>query len=94
MSTRLLRSTPRAFASPFAAGPSAAPEPLGLARAARYADLVALGSAALPPLLDTYPTPDRETRTAILLALGSMNIKSPAAKAVLRRANTSRGLTG
>jgi hypothetical protein len=60
-----------------------AADPLGLARAGRYTDLAAVGAAALPPLLDAYPTADRETRTAILFALGSLNIKSPAAKTVL-----------
>lgn len=62
---------------------ASAADPLALARAGRYSDLAALGTAALPPLLDAYPTADRETRTAILLALGSLNVKSPAAKAVL-----------
>ena len=61
----------------------AAADSLGLARAGRYADLAAVGVGALPPLLDAYPTADRETRTAILLALGSLNVKSPAAKTVL-----------
>ena len=60
-----------------------AADPLGLARAGRYVDLAALGAAALPPLLETYPTADRETRSAILLALGALNVKSPAAVAVL-----------
>jgi hypothetical protein len=58
-------------------------DPLGLARDGRYADVAALGAAALPPLLAAYPTSDRETRSAILLALGSMNVKSAAATTVL-----------
>jgi hypothetical protein len=58
-------------------------DPLALARAGRYADVATLGAAALPPLLAAYPTADRETRSAILLALGSINVKSPAAVAVL-----------
>jgi hypothetical protein len=60
-----------------------ATDPLALARAGRYADVATLGGPALPPLLAAYPTGDRETRSAILLALGSLNIKSPAAVAVL-----------
>jgi hypothetical protein len=58
-------------------------DPLILAREGRYADLATLGAAAVPPLLAVYPTADRETRSAVLLALGSLNIKSPAATAVL-----------
>ena len=65
--------------------PGVAPgdDPLTLAREGRYADLAALGAAAVPPLLAVYPTADRETRSAILLALGSLNVKSPAATEVL-----------
>ena len=58
-------------------------DPLVLARAGRYTELAALGAAAVPPLLAAYPTADRETRSAILLALGSLNVKSPAATTVL-----------
>src|SRR5436853_492998 len=58
-------------------------DPLALARAGRYADLATLGAAAVPSLLAAYPTADRETRTAILLALGTLNIKSPAATTTL-----------
>jgi len=59
-------------------------DPLALARAGRYADLASMGAAALPPLLDAYPTADRETKSAILLALGALDVKSPAATTVLR----------
>jgi hypothetical protein len=58
-------------------------DPLALARAGRYGDLATQGAAAVPPLLAVYPTADRETRTAVLLALGSLNIKSPAATTTL-----------
>jgi hypothetical protein len=58
-------------------------DPLALARAGRYADLATLGAAAVPSLLAAYPTADRDTRTAILLALGTLNIKSPAATTTL-----------
>lgn len=58
-------------------------DPLALARAGRYADLATLGTAAVPPLLAAYPTADRDTRSAVLLALGSLNVKSPAATAIL-----------
>jgi hypothetical protein len=64
-------------------GTAGSADAVALARAARYADLAKLGVAALPALLETYPGSDRETRSAILLALGSMNVKSPAAVAVL-----------
>jgi len=60
-----------------------AADPIELARAGRYTELTEVGAAAVPPLLDAYPTADRETRTTILLALGSLNIKSAAAKATL-----------
>src|SRR5215468_4747634 len=58
-------------------------DPLELARSERYAELAHVGAAALQPLLDAYPTADRETRSAILLALGTLNVKSSAATAVL-----------
>src|SRR5262245_33649800 len=61
----------------------AADRPLGLARAERFADLMALGREALAPLLDAYPTADRATRQAILLALGAMNVKSAEARRVI-----------
>ncbi len=61
----------------------AAGDPVALARAARYDEIAARGVTALAPLLDAYPTSDRETRAAILLAIGSMNVKSTAAKTVL-----------
>ena len=64
-------------------GEAVAADPVALARAGRYADVATLGAAALAPLLEAYPTADRETRSAILLALGSMNLKSPVAVAVL-----------
>jgi hypothetical protein len=60
-----------------------AADPLVLARDGRYPDVAALGTAAVPALLAAYPTSDRETRSAILLALGSINVKSPAATTVL-----------
>ncbi len=60
-----------------------AADPLTLARDGRYADLAALGTPAVPALLAAYPTSDRETRSAILLALGSINVKSAAATTVL-----------
>jgi hypothetical protein len=59
-------------------------DPLALARAGRYGDLASIGAAALPPLLEAYPTADRETKSAILLALGALDVKSPAATTVLR----------
>ena len=69
--------------STFAPAFASAADPLELARAGRYIELASVGGAALVPLLSTYPTADRETRTIILLALGSLNIKSAAAKAIL-----------
>jgi hypothetical protein len=56
---------------------------LVLATAERFADLMALGREALVPLLDAYPTADRATRQAILLALGAMNVKSAEARRVI-----------
>lgn len=80
-----MRSFPRALVFLLLASmpARAAADPVALARAGRYAELAALGTAALPALLDAYPTADHETRIAILLALGSLNVKSPAAKAAL-----------
>jgi len=66
------------------AGRALGADALARARAGRYGDLAAEGSAVLPSLLDAYPTADRETRSAILLALGALDVKSPAATTVLR----------
>jgi hypothetical protein len=57
---------------------------LKLAREGRYVLLKSYGAGVLPPLLGAYPGADRETRTAILLALGSLNVKSSEAADVLR----------
>lgn len=78
---RLARLIALALAlAPHVAG---AADPVDLARREQYGALAAMGAAALPPMLTAYPAADRETRSAILLALGSLNVKSAAAKAVL-----------
>jgi hypothetical protein len=58
-------------------------DPLTLARDGRFTELSTLGASAVPSLLAVYPTADRETRTAVLLALGTLPIKSPAATTTL-----------
>lgn len=80
-----LRPTLIALGVALALGPrvTGATDPVALARSGQYGALAAMGTAALPPLLTAYPVADRKTRSAILLALGSLNIKSAAAKAVL-----------
>jgi hypothetical protein len=79
--TRYVRTAACSWRSPPARSPT---DPLALARDGRYGDLASIGVAALPPLLEAYPTADRETRSAILLALGALDVKSPAATTVLR----------
>jgi hypothetical protein len=57
---------------------------LKLAREGHYLALKSRGADVLTPLLRAYPLADRDTRTAILLALGSLNVKSSEAADVLR----------
>jgi len=72
-----------AFALSIAPHASRAADPVALARSERYGEIAALGGSALPELLTAYAAADRDTRSAILLALGSLGMKSEAAKAVL-----------
>jgi hypothetical protein len=49
---------------------------VALARAGRLVELQAIGRPALAPLVAAYRDGDRPARTAILIALGSLNVKS------------------
>ena len=63
--------------------PAAKPDAVALARAGRLVELQAVGRPALAPLLAAYRDGDRPERTAILVALGSLNVKSAEATAAL-----------
>jgi hypothetical protein len=56
---------------------------VALARAGRLTELQAIGRPAVAPLVAAYRDGDRPARTAILVALGSLNVKSAEATAAL-----------
>lgn len=62
---------------------AAEPDPVTLARAGRLVELQAIGRPAVAPLVAAYRDGDRIERGTMLVALGSLNVKSVDATAAL-----------